>query len=407
MRGMPGTATACCKPSRRTDRGVPCDGNAVRPAMTILALFSCVAWLVLLVFWGGFWRADQRLTRVSTPLAWPEVAILIPARNEAQTLGEVLHSHLVSTYPGKHTLIVTDDHSEDGTGDIARSVGTNVILAKSLPEGWSGKLWALHNALEQADQIAPQAEYLLLTDADIIHDQTTLQRLVAKAQADELDLVSLMARLDARGLWGALLIPAFIFFFQKRYPFPWVNRHGFPLAAAAGGCILVRRGALSRIGDFPAIRDALIDDCALAARIKRTGGRIWLGLADTEVVSLRDNRNFWSVWTMVRRTAFTQLRHSMSLLVLAVLGMAFLYLVPVLTFFIGVWTADGTSVLAGTLGWALMAIAYWPTLQLYGRPWWHSYALPLAAALYTAMTVASGRAHVRGKGGAWKGRTYG
>lgn len=373
----------------------------------MLAALTCLAWAFLLLFWGGFWRADQRLdARLADPLVWPDVTILIPARNEAATIGKVAQAHAATTYPGQSRLFVIDDHSEDGTGNLAERAGAEVVPATDLPSGWSGKLWALQNGLEQADREAPGAEYLLLTDADILHDPETLARLVRKVEAEKLALVSLMARLDARGLWGALLIPAFVFFFQKLYPFRWVNRPDFPLGAAAGGCILIRRAALRTIGDLHGIRDALIDDCTLAARIKTSGGRIWLGLADQEVVSLRDNRSFGSIWNMVRRTAFTQLRHSWLLLLAAVAGMTFLYLVPVVALIAGLLNGDTLTAGSGALASALMYVAYRPTLLLYGKPWMWTLTLPVAAVVYTAMTVASAFAHWRGRGGAWKGRTY-
>ena len=373
----------------------------------MLAVLTCLAWAFMLLFWGGFWRADQRLdAALPAPALWPDVTILIPARNEAATIGEVVHAHSATAYPGNSKLIVVDDHSTDGTGQIAGKADAEVVQAAALPEGWSGKLWALQNGLEHADQQAPQSGYVLLTDADILHDAETLGQLVRKAEADDLALVSLMARLDSRGLWGGLLIPAFVFFFQKLYPFPWVNGPGVPLGAAAGGCVLIRRDALREIGDFHAMHDALIDDCTLAARVKRSGGRIWLGLADREVVSLRDNRAYGSIWNMVRRTAFTQLRHSWLLLLAAIAGMGFLYLVPVVALIAGLITGDAVSAAAGLLSWALMCVAYWPTLRLYGKPLRWTPTLPVAAVIYTAMTAASAFAHLRGAGGAWKGRTY-
>ena len=373
----------------------------------MLAVLTCLAWAFMLLFWGGFWRADQRLSAAfPDPTRWPDVTILIPARNEAETIGEVARAHAATSYPGKTRLIVIDDHSEDGTGRIATNAGAEVVPAPDLQAGWSGKLWALQAGLEYADRATPGAEYLLLTDADILHDHENLGQLVRKAEAENLSLVSLMARLDSRGIWGALLIPAFVFFFQKLYPFPWINRPGFPLGAAAGGCILIRRDALREIGDFHAIRDALIDDCTLAARIKQSGGRIWLGLADREVISQRDNRAFGSVWTMVRRTAFTQLRHSWILLLAAIVGMVFLYLLPFAALISGLIGGSGLSAGAGALAMVLMCIAYRPTLRLYGKPVLWTLTLPLAATIYTAMTVASAFAHSRGRGGAWKGRTY-
>lgn len=373
----------------------------------MLVILTCLAWAFMLLFWGGFWRADQRLDLgLSAPPDWPDVTILIPARNEAETIGDIVRAHSATAYPGTSKLYVVDDHSGDGTGQIAKAAGAEVVQAAALPQGWSGKLWALQNGLEHADRQAPRSAYVLLTDADILHDTETLGRLVQKAEADDLALVSLMARLDARGLWGGLLIPAFVFFFQKLYPFPWVNRPSIPLGAAAGGCVLIRREALREIVDFHAIRDALIDDCTLAARVKKSGGRIWLGLADREVVSLRDNREFASIWSMVRRTAFTQLRHSWLLLLAAIAGMGFLYFIPVTALIVGLMRGDAISAVAGLLAWVLMCVSYWPTLRLYGKPLTWTLTLPVAAAIYTAMTAASAFAHLRGAGGAWKGRTY-
>ncbi|MEL7470930.1 MAG: glycosyltransferase [Pseudomonadota bacterium] len=369
----------------------------------------CLAWVFLLLFWGRFWRADQRLAPAVAALNWPEVAIVIPARNEAEAIGEVVASHKASDYPGRTHLIVVDDSSDDGTGAIATKSGADVVTAAPLPKGWSGKLWAVNSGLVRADSVAPDAEYVLLTDADIIHAPDTLRRLVAIATSEHLALVSLMARLDARGLWGRLLIPAFVFFFQKLYPFPWVNAPNMPFAGAAGGCILVRRDALREIGGIAAVKEALIDDCALAARIKRgpPRRRIWLGLADDEVISLRDNQRFGSIWTMVRRTAFTQLHQSWLLLTLAVLGMGFLYVTPLIGLVLGLVTGDVWSAVLALTAIAMMGLAYAPTIRLYRLPLGWVFTLPGAAILYTAMTVASALAHLRGRGGAWKGRTYG
>ncbi|MEM7684806.1 MAG: glycosyltransferase [Pseudomonadota bacterium] len=369
----------------------------------------CLAWIFLLLFWGRFWRADQRLVPAAAVPNWPEIAIVIPARNEAETIGEVVASHKASDYPGRTHLIVVDDSSDDGTGAIATKSGADVVTAAPLPKGWSGKLWAVNSGLVRVDSVAPDAEYVLLTDADIVHAPDTLRRLVAMAIRENLALVSLMARLDARGLWGRLLIPAFVFFFQKLYPFPWVNAPNMPFAGAAGGCILVRRDALREIGGIAAMKQALIDDCTLAARIKHgpPRRRIWLGLADDEVISLRNNQCFNSIWIMVRRTAFTQLHQSWLLLTLAVLGMGFLYLTPLIGLVVGLVTGDVWTAVLALTAIAMMSLAYAPTIRLYRLPLGWVFTLPGAAVLYTAMTVASALAHLRGLGGAWKGRTYG
>lgn len=374
----------------------------------VLALLALLAWAVLLFFRGGFWRADQRLNVAPAPPSWPEVMAIIPARNEAGTISEVVRAHEASDYPGGYAVITVDDGSTDGTAAIAEKAGAEVITAPLLQPGWSGKLWALQAGVAEAAQVAPDARWLLLTDADIIHAPATLRRLVAKAEAEGLAMASLMARLDARGFWGGLLVPAFIFFFQMLYPFPWVNRDGHRVAGAAGGCVLIRRDVLEEIGGIASIADALIDDCTLAARVKHAGRsrRIWLGLADCEVVSRRDNSRLSSIWTMVARTAFTQLRHSAALLLAVLIGMALVFLAPPSLVIAGLFGAGWWPLIAGGISWAAMVLAYAPTLRLYGRPAWHGLALPVAAGFYGAMTVSSALDHWRGRGGAWKGRIY-
>ncbi len=384
--------------------------------LTILAGLSLAAWLYLMAFRGGFWRADQRLAAIPDALANPpEVAVVVPARNEAEVIGPALASLIGQDYPGKLTIVLVDDHSDDGTRAAAEAVAAapnralHVIGPGDLPPGWSGKLWAVHAGIEAADQLAPNAEYLLLTDADIAHAPDNLTRLAAKAVAERLDLVSLMVLLACERGWARLLVPAFVFFFQKLYPFPWVNNPARPEAGAAGGCMLVRRDALARAGGIESIQTALIDDCALGARIKSLvaegGGGIWLGLAET-TVSLRPYPDLGDIWEMVARTAFTQLRYSPLLLAGTLLGMVLIYLVPpaaVLAAPAGV----GPAVVGAGLGaWFLMAAAFRPTLKLYGKPAYLAPALPLAGLLYTAMTVDSAIRHWRGRSVTWKGRVY-
>ena len=372
-----------------------------------------VAWAVLLLFRGGFWRADQRLPQEVAapppdPAGWPGVVAVIPARDEAATIADVVGAHRAADYPGGYPVIVVDDGSADGTGALARAAGAVVVAAPPLPPGWSGKLWALRAGVEHAGRVAPAARWLLLTDADIRHGPRTLRRLVALAERRGLAMASLMARLHARGAWGGLLVPAFVFFFQMLYPFPWVNRPGHRAAAAAGGCVLIRRDVLDEIGGVEAIRGALIDDCALAALVKHAppGRAIWLGLADGEVVSLRDNRRLGTIWSMVARTAFTELRHSALLLAGTLAGLGLVFVAPPALLLAGLAGAEWWEAAAGALATAAMVAAYAPTLRLYGRPWWQGAALPAAAALFGAMTLSSALRHWRGRGGAWKGRTY-
>ena len=403
--------------------------------LSALLTSAClVAWAWLVLARGQFWRTDQRLPPTPPPSAdnqlsvgstaqWPGFRVVVPARNEAQVLPRTLPTLLGQDYPGRFHITLVDDRSEDGTAEVARRVALDedavqrltVVAGEPPPPGWTGKLWAVQQGLGAGQPAG--AEFVMLTDADIAHPPESLRALVQKAESARLDLVSLMARLRVETVWDRLLIPAFVFFFAKLYPFRWANDPRESAAAAAGGCMLVRGEALARSGGLEPIADRLIDDCALAELIKRRGrpegGRIWLGLSQ-DVRSLRIYGGLRPIWSTVARTAFAQLNYSAMLLVGTVLGMVSLYLVPVLGALGGlVAVATGPSVLgiwlasAGVATWALMAASYIPMLR------WHSTSplfaplLPLTAILYTMMTVNSALRFWRGEGGRWKGRTYG
>lgn len=393
-------------------------------SMTLfLAVAAFLAWLYLIFAHGGYWRADQRLSlssfRARGSEETPPVLAVIPARNEADTIGDVVRAHKRSVYPGPLHLIVVDDQSDDGTAQKARAAwdsaetptglfrALEIIEGTAPPSGWVGKMWAVQQGLVHGQSVAPDAQYVLLTDADILLAPSALNALVSKAINQNLSLVSLMARLDARG-WGALLIPAFVYFFQQLYPFARVNDPEDETAAAAGGCMLVRANELRDLRGVAPIKDALIDDCALARAVKDRSydARIWLGLADDEAVSLRDNRSLSSVWKMVERSAYTQLRKSEALLAASMVGMIIIYMAP--PFIALNWASHGDFIafFFALSAWGLMAVSYWPTQRLYARPIWESAFLPVAALFYMAMTITSAYAHWRGRGGAWKGRTY-
>jgi len=377
--------------------------------LTFVAALALAGWLYLVFFRGGFWRADQTLPPATAINPWPGVAAVIPARDEAPSIAAAVASLLGQDYSGAMRVVVVDDGSTDGTADAARAAAARigaedrltVIEAPPLPAGWSGKLWAVHNGLLA---VPDGPRYVLLTDADIVHAPDALRRLVAKAENGGRDLVSLMVKLHCESFAERLLIPAFVFFFQKLYPFPWVNDRANKMAGAAGGCMLVRRTALTSAGGIEGIKSALIDDCALAAALKKKGA-IWLGLADKSA-SIRRYPRVADIWRMVARTAYTQLRHAPAMVAGTVFGMALLYLVPPMALllcpFLGAWMAAAM----GAASCALMLYAYRPTWELYRGDDPAILLLPLAALLYTAMTVDSALQHHRGKGGAWKGRTY-
>jgi hopene-associated glycosyltransferase HpnB len=373
-------------------------------AANLIALAALAIWIYLIAGRGGFWRAAERDTELPPPQIWPAVAAVIPARDEAQCIGEAVGSLLRQDYPGPFSIIVVDDQSTDGTADVARQAAAAagrtdrlaVLPGAALPAGWTGKLWAMKQGIERAQAGAPG--YLLLTDADIVYAPEALSSLVSRADAEGLVLNSLMVRLRCESFAERALIPAFVFFFQMLYPFAWVNRNDRATAAAAGGCMLVRGDALRAAGGIDAIRDALIDDCALAFQMKRQGP-VRLGLTE-RVRSIRAYPALQDIRLMVARSAYAQLKYSPLLLAGTVAGMALTYLAPVLLALFG----SGLAQALGLLAWAIMALAMQPTLRLYRvSPLW-GLLLPIIALTYVAFTLDSAYQYTRGRGGLWKGR---
>lgn len=384
--------------------------------LALLALATCLAWLYLLFLHGAFWRANVRLPKaLPEPPYWPQVVAVIPARNEAESIQKVIRAHMDSDYPGIFSCVLVDDQSTDGTAERARRGAENapdrlgIVRGQELREGWTGKMWAQAQGIEAARSFAPRAKYFLLCDADIELGRQCLRRLVSKAEAENLALTSLMSRLDARGLWASILVPAFILFFQKLYPFRRANDPASGIAAAAGGVMLVRADRLLALEIPHSIRGALIDDCALAKKVKNgpPRARIWIGLANSgEAVSLRDNRSIASIWTMVARTAFTQLRYSNLLLCLCLLGLAFIYLAAPIIGLTYAWHQDLAAFFLSLATWILISVAFYPTLRDYQKPIWCSPLLVFAGLIYGLMTFDSARRYWMGRGGQWKGRVY-
>jgi hopene-associated glycosyltransferase HpnB len=372
-----------------------------------IAVVSLLAWVWLTLLQGFFWRTDVRLPPHRPPAEWPAVAVVVPARDEAGVLPLSLPSLLAQEYPGRARVILVDDNSTDGTGALARELSGRhgglplTVAAPGEPEpGWTGKLWAVRHGVS----LATEEEFLLLTDADIAHEPDSLASLVAAAGSSGRDMVSLMARLRVETGWERLIVPAFVYFFGQLYPFRWINGPG-RTAGAAGGCVLVRRAALERAGAPESIRQAVIDDVALARAVKRGGGRIWLGLAD-RVDSVRPYPRLGQLWRMVSRSAYAQLRHNPAVLAATVLGLALVYLVPPAAVVVGAAAGWPWAAVAGAAAWALMAGTYLPMLRYYRQPPWTAPLLPFTAGLYLLMTVDSAVQHYRGRGAAWKGRTY-
>ena len=387
----------------------------VRQDIIAVAVLGC--WLYLIAARGGFWlssvRDDSRhplqapFPQAPFPQAsWPAVIAVVPARNEADYVAESIGSLLDQNYPGAFSVILVDDQSSDGTAAIALRAATTrgasnrltIVYGQALPPEWMGKTWAQQQGLALALQQSPAPSYVLLTDADIVHAPDTLAWLVAQAQAEGSVLTSLMAKLNCVSFAERLLIPAFIFFFQMLYPFRWVNAPHRTTAAAAGGCMLARCDALAAAGGVAAIRDAVIDDCALATRLKKRGP-IWLGLTK-RARSIRRYPRLGDIRQMVTRSAYAQLKYSPIWLTATVVGLSLVYVAPVLFALFG----SGLACALGTASWALRAISFMPTLRFYRMPVLWGAALPAIGLIYLAFTIDSAIQHARRGGGMWKGR---
>jgi len=374
------------------------------PAL-LISLLALAIWLYLVLGRGGFWLSSVRDTQtLAPPPGWPSVAIVVPARDEAEGIAASIGSLLAQDYAGTARIVLVDDGSTDDTAAIAqraaaaagRESALEVVSGKPLPGGWTGKLWALEQGIERAQGGSP--DYYLLSDADIVYAPDVLGSLVARAQTDGLVLASLMVKLRCESAAERALVPAFIFFFEMLYPFAWINRREAATAGAAGGCMLVRADALHRIGGIECIRDALIDDCTLAAELKRVGP-IRLSLTE-RAHSIRRYPGFQDIRRMVARSAYAQLHYSPLILLGVVAGMVLTYLAPPLFALAGV----GWARLAGLAAWLLMALAFQPTLRFYRvSPLW-GIALPAIAFCYTLFTLDSALQYARGQGGLWKGR---
>ncbi|MFI5084285.1 MAG: glycosyltransferase [Streptosporangiales bacterium] len=396
-------------------------------ALSIGCVLAAIAWTYLVIGHGAYWRTSQWLPPVSRdPDTWPDVVAVVPARNEAEMLPATLPALLGQEYPGTLTVIVVDDRSSDGTAEVAAKLDggrpLRVITGTAAPAGWAGKVWAMAQGLgaagiPSAAGASPEPEgYVLFTDADIAWNGGTLRDLVAAAEADDRDLVSQMALLRTATGWERVVVPAFVYFFAQLYPFRRVNVPGSRTAAAAGGCMLVRRGALEKSGGLAPISDALIDDVAMGRMIKRQRGRCWLGLS-RQVVSVRPYPRLASLWQMVARSAYIQLNYSPVLLAATIIGLLFLYVLPPAGAVIGLAVLlsggsapqdAGPAALAagaGLAGWALMSLSYLPMLRLYRLSPLRAPGLPLIALLYAGMTADSARRHHTGRGAEWRGRT--
>ncbi len=374
---------------------------------SLMAAAVLLVWLYLALARGRFWLMRQRAGRaIAAPAAWPSVVAVVPARDEAECIAQSITSLLRQDYPGPFAVVLVDDQSHDRTAEraVAAAVAIGqgdrltVLRGAALPAGWTGKVWAQQQGVSHAQSLPEPPDYLLMTDADIVHAADTVWWLAAQAERNGLVLVSLMARLRCDSVAERLLIPAFIYFFAMLYPFAWVNDRSRRTAAAAGGCMLVHRSALVEAGGIAAIRGALIDDCALARVLKRIGP-IWLGLAD-RVRSIRAYPGLADVARMIQRSAYAQLGYSPVMLALTVLAMTAVFVLPAGFALAG----SGLAQLLGATAWLLMALLFQPTLRFYGLSPLYGLLMPLIALLFILFTCNSALQYARGRGGQWKGR---
>jgi hopene-associated glycosyltransferase HpnB len=369
--------------------------------LTMIALAALLIWLYLVFAHGKFWASGPELAP-AVPAELPDVDVIVPARDEAATIGPVIASLLAQDYAGKYRVTLVDDNSTDGTGALAGTApNLRVISGEPKPAGWSGKLWALRQGIAVSS-----APVLLFADGDIVHDPRHLSSLVARLVHPPVAMVSEMVRLNCTSVAERALVPAFVYFFQMLYPFARVNNPRSSVAAAAGGTVLIRREALERIGGIDAIKDALIDDVSLANAVKTAGGpagaSIYLGHSGL-ATSIRPYPGFRDLWQMISRTAFTQLRYSAPLLALTLIGLTLVWLVPVWEVLFG----HGWGFMSGLGAFALAAASYLPTLARYRRNRLWSLALPLIALFYMAATLGSALNYWLGTGASWKNRAYG
>jgi len=368
----------------------------------VIGVATVAVWVYLLLLRGGFWRLPCRLVPVAGSPPARSVVAVVPARDEAAVIGRSVVSLLRQDYRGRLHIVVVDDQSSDGTAEVALAAAGDapdqltICRGTRVPPGWTGKLWAMRQGVEAARSLRP--DYLLLTDADIVHGSANLRELVARCEIEGYDLVSLMVKLNCGSFWEKLLIPAFVFYFFKLYPPRWVADPSRRTSAAAGGCMLIRAAALDRIGGIDSIRHEIIDDCALARRVKSVG-KVWLG-PSTHTRSVREYRSWRTIWDMIVRSAFAQLGYSASMLVLTILMLAVTYLAPPLMLL----SRQPAVMLCGAVAWLGMSVAFLPTLRAYNAPRLIALLLPLIAIFYAAATVASAVLFWRGRGGYWKGR---
>ncbi len=365
--------------------------------MIPLAILSLMIGLAVLMLPWRPWSTAESFD-VDQPAApdLSDITVLIPARNECDLIGRTLAG--LGAQGSGMRIIVIDDHSTDGTACVAAASGLpglEIVAAGPLADGWSGKLWALEQGRARAT-----TTLIALLDADIALKPGVLAGLRERLGDRGLQLVSLMAHLRMETFCERMLLPAFVYYFKLIFPFALSNSPHSRVAAAAGGCVLLEARALGRIGGFAALKEALIDDCTLAARIKAGGGRIWIGL--THSALSQRGYSCGDIWSMVARSAYTQLDYSPGRLLACTALLTLYYLAAPALLMLG----EGLVAPIAACAYLALALPYLPTLRYYGRsPLWAA-LLPATALLFLLMTLTSALRYHSGERSHWKGRSY-
>jgi hopene-associated glycosyltransferase HpnB len=365
----------------------------------LLAAIAALLWLAILLLPWQPWRNNEvlQLSKTAEPDDLNDTTVVIPARDEAGNIGRTLEA-LAAQGPGLHVVLV-DDNSSDGTAEVARSVSgldLKVIAGQPLPEGWSGKVWALQQGVQQV-----KTALTLMIDADIVLAPGVIAALKAQMRRGGYQFVSVMASLSMRRFWEKVLNPSFIYFFKMLYPFRLAKTNISHFYSAAGGCIMLETGIFPAIGGLASIRGELIDDCALARQVKRARFRTWIGQSRA-VCSRRIYQGLGDIWNMVARSAFTQLHYSVVILLLTTFAIVSLFVVPAMSWAVPAWPAQAL----GLLAWAMMTASYLPTLRFYDLSLVWALSMPLVGVLYLGMTWSSALRYWRGERSKWKGRVY-
>jgi len=363
------------------------------------AAIGAFIWLAILLLPWRPWSTRESLDSSGGSLeaSLSDITVLIPARDEAEVIATTLSS--LKAQGQDLSIIMVDDRSTDGTVTIAQALGMKnlrILSGDPLPADWSGKLWALEQGFRYVN-----TPLVLLMDADIELRPGIIHELRRKLKEDDLHFVSLMAQMRMVSFWERLLMPAFVYFFKMLYPFRLSNSGFAGVAAAAGGCILSETRLIREIDGFKAICNELIDDCALAKRVKSLGYKTWIGLTHS-VRSLRSNEDLAGIWDMVARTAFYQLRYSGVLLAGTTAVMLAVFWLPVA----GLFFPAASAKIISSCALAAMILSYLPTLKFYDQSRGWALVLPLVATLYLAMTWSSAIRFWIGTGSRWKGRSY-